>query len=76
MKIIKGKIGSAVFAVILVCSLLGTLFPDTIWDEESVQVTDEEGNDITAQYSGSELAELVEEAPQVQYQFRIFEFFQ
>ena len=70
------KIGSTIIAVCVVCSLLGTLFPDTIWDEDSVQVTDEEGNDVTTQYTGSELVEIIETAPQVQYQFRIFNFFQ
>lgn len=70
------KIGSTIIAVFVVCSLLGTLFPDTIWDEDSVQVTDEEGNDVTTQYTGNELVEIIETAPQVQYQFRIFNFFQ
>lgn len=60
-------------AIVGLCilSLLGWIFPDTIWDENSIQITDENGNDITAEYSGKELNEIVTNANEISFDWKI-----
>ena len=44
-------------SVILAASILGWLFPDYIWGEDTVTVTDENGRDVTSEMTPEEIGE-------------------
>lgn len=47
--------------------ILGWLFPDFIWNGDTVSVTDKEGNDVTAEMSGQEIYEGIYEAEDITF---------
>lgn len=58
----------------LLLSLLGWLFPDALWDEYTVSIVDENGQEIAYEYSGEELEEMISGAEQIAYKSKISEF--
>lgn len=42
--------------------IFGLLFPDFIWNGDTVLATDEDGNDVTAEMSGQEIYDGIYEA--------------
>lgn len=47
--------------------ILGWLFPDFIWNGDTVSVTDKDGNDVTAEMSGQEIYEGIYEAEDITF---------
>lgn len=48
--------------------IIGWLFPDALWGEDTVCVVDQQGQEITQNYTPEELADLVlEEAESVEF---------
>ncbi len=47
--------------------ILGWLFPDFIWNGDTVSVTDKDGNDVTAGMSGQEIYEGIYEAEDITF---------
>lgn len=58
----------------LLLSLLGWLFPDALWDEYTVSIVDENGQEIACDYSGEELEEMISGAEQIAYKSKIAEY--
>ena len=70
-KLQKEKFYYCIAALLL--SLLGWLFPDALWDENTVSVTDENGQEIVCEYSGEELEEMISQAQQIGYKSKLAE---
>lgn len=47
--------------------ILGWLFPDFIWNGDTVSVTDKDGNDVTAGMSGQEIYTGIYEAEDITF---------
>ncbi|MDE6530200.1 MAG: hypothetical protein K2K96_05430 [Lachnospiraceae bacterium] len=47
--------------------IFGLLFPDFIWNGDTVSVTDGDGNDVTAEMSGQEIYEGIYEAENITF---------
>ncbi len=47
--------------------IFGWLFPDFIWNGDTVSVTDKDGNDVTAEMSGQEIYEGIYEAEDITF---------
>lgn len=47
--------------------IFGWLFPDFIWNGDTVSVTDKEGNDVTAEISGQEIYEGIYETEDITF---------
>jgi len=54
--------------------LIGVLFPDSIWNEDTVEVTDEQGNVITL--SGEELMENLYTTEELTFDLRLLHIFE
>lgn len=52
--------------------IFGLLFPDFIWNGDTVSVTDQDGNDVTAEMSGQEIFEGVYEAEELTFSISWF----
>lgn len=44
---------------ICILSLLGWLFPEALWEDGTVMIQNDAGEDITAQYDGEEIEQLL-----------------
>lgn len=49
--------------------IFGLLFPDFIWNSDTVSVTDKDGNEVTEEMSGQEIYEGVYEAEDLTFTF-------
>lgn len=47
--------------------IFGWLFPDFIWNGDTVSVTDKEGNDVTEEMSGQEIYEGIYETENITF---------
>lgn len=47
--------------------IFGLLFPDFIWNGDTVSVTDKDGNDVTAEMSGQEICGGIYEAEDITF---------
>lgn len=47
--------------------IFGLLFPDFIWNGDTANVTDKDGNDVTAEMSGQEICDGIYEAEELTF---------
>lgn len=57
----------------LMLSFLGWLFPDVLWDENTVSITDENGQEVVCEYTGEELEDMISKAQQIEYKSKLAE---
>lgn len=61
-----GKLGKLLLSAMVIFSLL---FPDFIWDYDTVTVTDRDGRDVTDELSGQDIYEGIYSTENLEFSF-------